>query len=285
MQAPYPLARCLLGLARVVLDEGDSRGARTLLDEAMGVAGGGELNHLVASALEALGEVATTEGDVVAAHDMFDEALALARLCQNKTVIAASQHHLGRLARAQGDLENSASLHHQALVLRGQIDDRAGLADSLEALAGLAVVRGGKDRAAHLFGAAQALRDTTGCPRPRLEVEGYAVDVKEVRRGLGPEDFDAEWRRGAGWSLQEALAYAYRRRGSGAQGRDGWPNLTKTERIVAKLVGEGLTNAEIAAQQFVSVRTVETHVRHILGKLGFPSRRHLAREAAHSRGL
>lgn len=71
---------------------------------------------------------------------------------------------------------------------------------------------------------------------------------------------------------------------SGRQGPGGWESLTKTEREVVTLVGEGLTNAEIAVQRFVSVRTVETHVRHILAKLGIPSRRQLAREAARSRG-
>jgi DNA-binding CsgD family transcriptional regulator len=59
--------------------------------------------------------------------------------------------------------------------------------------------------------------------------------------------------------------------------------LTRTEREVLTLVGEGLTNAEIAVRRFVSVRTVETHVRHILVKLGIPSRRQLAREVARSR--
>lgn len=58
-----------------------------------------------------------------------------------------------------------------------------------------------------------------------------------------------------------------------------WETLTKTEREVVRLVGEGLTNSEIAAQRFVSVRTVESHIRNILAKLGIPSRRQLAREA------
>lgn len=68
------------------------------------------------------------------------------------------------------------------------------------------------------------------------------------------------------------------------RGTDKWEALTNTERQVVELVGDGLTNAEIAAERFVSVRTVESHVSHILAKLRIPSRRQLAREAARRHG-
>jgi DNA-binding NarL/FixJ family response regulator len=38
----------------------------------------------------------------------------------------------------------------------------------------------------------------------------------------------------------------------------------------------GLTNREIAGQLYLSVRTVEVHVNHILSKLGFRTRTQLA---------
>jgi non-specific serine/threonine protein kinase len=45
---------------------------------------------------------------------------------------------------------------------------------------------------------------------------------------------------------------------------------------VATLVGQGKSNAEIAATLFVGLRTVEAHVTHILNKLGFNSRTQIA---------
>jgi non-specific serine/threonine protein kinase len=48
--------------------------------------------------------------------------------------------------------------------------------------------------------------------------------------------------------------------------------LSPREREVADLIGEGLTNAEIALRLVISRRTVETHVDHIKSKLGFARR-------------
>jgi DNA-binding NarL/FixJ family response regulator len=49
---------------------------------------------------------------------------------------------------------------------------------------------------------------------------------------------------------------------------------------VLRLLGQGYTNAEIASQLVVSVRTVDSHVAAVLGKLGAPTRRAAAARAA-----
>lgn len=46
--------------------------------------------------------------------------------------------------------------------------------------------------------------------------------------------------------------------------------LTEREREVLELMAEGLTNAGIAKRLYLSERTVEAHVRHVLTKLGLP---------------
>lgn len=45
---------------------------------------------------------------------------------------------------------------------------------------------------------------------------------------------------------------------------------------MAALVGDGRTNREIAAKLVVSKRTIDSHVEHILTKLGFTSRSQIA---------
>ncbi|MEV4299104.1 helix-turn-helix transcriptional regulator [Microbispora rosea] len=52
--------------------------------------------------------------------------------------------------------------------------------------------------------------------------------------------------------------------------------LTPREEQIAALVAEGLSNRQIAERLYLSVRTVENHVTHILVKLGFESRARIA---------
>ncbi len=55
--------------------------------------------------------------------------------------------------------------------------------------------------------------------------------------------------------------------------------LSDREREVLRLLAEGHTNQEIAAQLYISVRTAETHRAHIMQKLGFNARSELVRYA------
>ena len=52
--------------------------------------------------------------------------------------------------------------------------------------------------------------------------------------------------------------------------------LGKRELDVARLVADGLTNKEIGTRLFISERTVDSHVRSILNKLGFGHRAQIA---------
>ena len=56
----------------------------------------------------------------------------------------------------------------------------------------------------------------------------------------------------------------------------GWKSLTRSESAVAALVADGLSNPEIAERLFISRRTVQSHVSHVLEKLGLSSRVELA---------
>ena len=59
--------------------------------------------------------------------------------------------------------------------------------------------------------------------------------------------------------------------------RAGVDALTSSERRVARMAAEGMTNKEIAQHLFVTVRTVEAHLHHTYQKLEISSRNELAR--------
>ena len=63
-------------------------------------------------------------------------------------------------------------------------------------------------------------------------------------------------------------------------GREGATTLTPTEERIARLVGEGRTNREVADALFVSVKTVEANLTRIFHKLGVRSRADLIRREA-----
>ncbi len=57
----------------------------------------------------------------------------------------------------------------------------------------------------------------------------------------------------------------------------GWARLSETQRKIARLVGEALTNQQIARRLCLSPHTVNYHLRQIYRKLSIHSRVQLAR--------
>ncbi len=105
-----------------------------------------------------------------------------------------------------------------------------------------------------------------------LRREGRRIDAREQLRNayemfvtIGMEAFAERARR-------ELMATGEKVRKRRVETRD---ELTPQEEQIARLVRDGLSNPEIAAQLFISARTVEWHLRKVFTKLGISSRRQL----------
>ena len=68
------------------------------------------------------------------------------------------------------------------------------------------------------------------------------------------------------------------RRGTRSRPQAGWHSLTPTERTIAGLVAEGLSNPQIGDRLYISRRTVQTHLAHVFAELDLTSRAYLAAE-------
>lgn len=96
------------------------------------------------------------------------------------------------------------------------------------------------------------------------EPELAALDARAVLRSLESAGADRE--------ADQAAALLRRLDGTGRAGPKRYSGLTKREVEVLDLLGEGLTNAEIAERLFISTKTAGHHVSNVLMKLHLKSR-------------
>ena len=112
---------------------------------------------------------------------------------------------------------------------------------------------------------ARALTDLGAMLRRR----NRRVEAREILR----EAVDAAHRCGAKSLAAQAETEL---RATGARPRrvvlSGLDSLTASERRIAELAGQGLTNREIAQMLFITARTVEGHLTSVFRKLGVDSR-------------
>jgi ATP/maltotriose-dependent transcriptional regulator MalT len=192
-----------------------------------------------------------------------------------------------RLALGHGDeAERSAKA---AAVVAESTPLRLGTAWAKRAIAAVALDRGACSSAAEHALSSAAVADEVGAPLEAafsLGLAGRALaqagdrsraaDVLERAAGA----FDAcgaiRYRDDAERELRRLGRHVSRTRRGRSEGV-GLESLTERELQVARLVVERKTNPEIAAELFLSLKTVETHMRNIFAKLGVSSRVEVAR--------
>jgi len=213
-----------------------------------------------------------------------EQAASIARTAALTWVLGRAALVRAKLLAREGDWLGSESLVHQALSQGGDAGDRLGLVDAVEFLAELVIEQGSVKQGVRLLAAAQSHREHLGYSRFPASQAHHVAAIARARESLDPADFAAGWAEGAELSAEEAIAYAARGRGERKRPTRGWESLTPSELQVVRLVGEHLSNPEVAKRLFISRATVKSHLVHIFSKLGIDSRSELAAQAA-KRGL
>ena len=224
-------------------------------------------------ALKNLGYIAYRRGDHAGAGALFDQALARFRARGSTLGTALTLINMASLARDRNDLPSAAALYAEALALRTDHNDKVSAVSCLRGLAVVAAHTHQDERAVRLFGAEEALRTAIGAAEPRSG--SRLVALAECRERLGQTAFDSAWRSGQALSLPDAVAEALTipdMTPSAQPAATSEHGLTSRELEVLALVAAGRSNPEIADTLFITTRTAQTHVQHILDKLDVGTR-------------
>jgi DNA-binding CsgD family transcriptional regulator len=226
------LPEATLPLAELFLAKGQPSVASAVLLRRLNRVGRDGL--LAGSLLSALVQAQLAHGDVRAAAASADELGVLAAETGHPMMTAYAELAAGRAAAAHG---TSPDAHLERAIERFSV---LGMP----------------------FDAAHARLELASVIRDRPEIA-----AQEAARALAAFE-----QVGADRDADRAAALVRELGGPARTGAKSIGTLTKREREVLLLLGEGLTNAEIATRLFISAKTAEHHVGSVLGKLHLRSR-------------
>lgn len=267
-------------LAFVALGRGMIERARDLLDESLAVSRPSGEVGLVLPALWGHAETACIAGEPARALAHCHEAIELARQTGERPLLVPfvvtgvraaladrrpdlAQQWLDRVTPLLRDWANLAgpAIANAEGLIRLAAGSLVAARTSLEA----AVL--GWDARGRIWESTWARIDLATCllrSNRFVDAGRLIAEVMETARELGSSPLQVR---------ADDLNRQARGRGSDDEA---WYPLTVREFEVARQIAAGLTNAEIAAELFVSPKTVSSHVEHILAKLGASRRAEVA---------
>jgi non-specific serine/threonine protein kinase len=260
-----------------VEDQGRFEDAKSYFRQALSIYRDVGDSNWTAFALNSLGHTDYESGVIDNAAAYFEEALVEFQRSGNTFGAGMVLTNLAKIARTRGDYQRAGELFRESLVFRWELGDKLGLDGCLRGLASVCMLTGKFDKAAHLYGAAEGLRESIGA-LPRARSARYDQSVKRLRTGLGEEAFRKLWDSGRNTPLLETVTDALsgqtwrsNHRDSASRSRNPL-ELTPRELEVLALIRAGRSNKEIGVALFVTERTAQTHVQHILNKLNVSTR-------------
>ena len=280
VEAPALLVH-VLALASIAESmAGDRASSKRLLEAARDAKEGLDDLPAAISFLQARSLNGFFDGDLDEVRSAAGEGARLSRGSGDLYRLEMMLFNLGAATMMSGDLEESKPFFTESLGIARQIDDRIAQYLLLDVLGCHAAGIGKAPLAARLLGAAATVRTGVGASVMPVLAPLLARAEAMAITSIGRTKFEAEF--GAGQRLNRAaaisLALGEPVAAGGRVAAGVRPKLLgPRESEVAALVAGGLTNKEIGAQLFISDRTVESHVRNILDKIGSKNRAQIAR--------
>lgn len=274
--------------AMTALTEGDLTAAQPLFEDALarhranqdlvGVADTSAMLALADALIGRLRESEAVSRDAIATCESHGERWLKSYLVWD----------LGLVAWRRGNTNEAIASTREALRLARDLGDPIAITLCLELLAWSAEDQGDAVAAVRLLGGARGVLQRIGWQRTGVPIFGLAgltsyhdECVARLVDRMGSTNLESVLQEGSAMRRDQVIAaalgeLALTTTGEPRRARTDDGGLTKRESEVADLVARGMSNKEIAAKLVISQRTAETHVDHILNKLGFTSRAQIA---------
>jgi DNA-binding CsgD family transcriptional regulator len=205
-------------------------------------------------------------------------------LVGDKRILAAALHQRVRSALATADLPVAIASCLESLELSVELDDRRGITRALESFANVLAAAGRREGAVELCDRADALLASLDAHRSPADQARFDELRARLQEAVGPAFPTEVAPSAAELELDRVVRRVLALLDASAEQSPHQPTNVKSdahplshrEREVAVLVARGLTNRAIAEALVISERTADSHVSHILEKLGVETRAQIA---------
>jgi predicted ATPase/DNA-binding CsgD family transcriptional regulator len=267
--------------AIVALEADDSGGGMQLAQQARQVTA--DIPGWIARAsANILTEALIGAGDLAAAERSCAATLALARDAGDLGALPRLLIRMATVDMQTGRTQDATSCLREALQLAPQSNGQISVLACLDCCGYLCAAAGRAAEAVTVWAALDALVRHQGFIDTAEARDPLDERLAQVRDTLGPARTRAAKERGAAMSLETATEYALMLTDPGppaSAAPSGAVKLSARERELVTLVAQGRTNAQIAAELYISIRTVGTHLDRIRDKTGCRRRADLTRLA------
>jgi non-specific serine/threonine protein kinase len=283
-EAGHPFAEffALAGLGLAASDSGDHANAVPLTWQAAHVIDG--VPCVVSRVCSYfLTIVLVAAGDLPAAERVIREGLARARQAGDLLNQSTLLPRIVNLDLQAGRIQDAAAHLREGLQLAVRTGNWTYLTAALHHCGQLCAATGRPAEALTVWAANQALSGHGGFTDPMWAGPRWEEEMRQARQAAGPGRAQAAEERGAamGWATaaEYALILIEDPSPSAPAPAPGPGRLSARERELVTLVAQGRTNAQIAAELFISVSTVSSHLDRIRDKTGCRRRADLTRLA------